>query len=53
MLVQAFGERHPNRLCHQLGMQLYGPDRHYTALRNLRAVLRGLLDQLPAKDPLA
>ncbi len=90
-LVQSFGERHPNRVCHRLGMQLYGPDRHYTALRNLRwmllqpsapvdvrakelakmaikpilwllmepqrranlrAVLRGLLDPLPAKDPL-
>ena len=91
-LVQAFGERHPNRVCHQLGMQLYGPDRHYTAVRNLRwlllqpsapvdvkakelgkmaikpilwllmepkrlanlrAVLHGLLDPLPAKDPQA
>lgn len=89
-LVQAFGEQHPNRICHQLGMQLYQPDRHYTAVRNLRwlllqpsapvdikakelgkmaikpilwllaepkrlanlrALLRGLLDPLPAKDP--
>ena len=88
-LYQAFGERHPNRLCHSLGMQLYGPERHYTALRNLRwlvlqncvpgdvkakellrmtakplfwllfeprqranlrAVVRGLLDPLPAAD---
>ena len=89
-LVQAFGELHPNRICHQLGMQLYAPARHYTAVRNLRwlllqpsvpadvkakelgkmtikpiiwllmepkrlanlrALVRGLLDPLPAKDP--
>jgi len=34
-LVQTFGEKHPNWLCHQLGMQLYSPERHYHALRNL------------------
>lgn len=35
ILKQTFGERHPNWLCHQLGMQLYSPERHYRAVRNL------------------
>ena len=35
-LEQQFGERHPNGLCHGLGLQLYSPERHYFGLRNLR-----------------
>ena len=35
-LYQAFGQRHPNQLCHCIGMQLYEPQRHYTSVRNLR-----------------
>lgn len=92
ILQQSFGQRHPNGLCHQLGLQLYPPERHYTAVRNLRwllrlrcvpldlkvkevtkmlakpfcwlvmepqrhanlqALRRGILDPLPADDPLA
>jgi rhamnosyltransferase len=40
VLRQVFGERHPSRLCHWLGMQLYSPSRHYTAIRNLRWLIR-------------
>ena len=36
MLRQHFGAEHPNRVCRWFGMQLYGPERHYYALRNLR-----------------
>lgn len=39
VLFQIFGERHPSRLCHLLGMQLYSPRRHYTGIRNLRWML--------------
>lgn len=35
-LHQQFGAVHPHPLCRRLGMQLYSPERHYTALRNLR-----------------
>lgn len=35
-LVQRFGHPHPNRLCRWAGLQLYSPQRHYHALRNLR-----------------
>jgi len=38
--MQAFGEKHPNWLCHQLGMQLYSPERHYHAVRNLLWLVR-------------
>ncbi len=40
ILSQHFGEPHPNALCDLLGMQLYTPYRHFTALRNLRLLLR-------------
>lgn len=40
VLVQCFGQPHPNRLCRWLGMQLYSPQRHYYALRNLRWLWR-------------
>lgn len=39
VLEQVFGERHPSSFCHWLGMQLYSPRRHYTAVRNLRWLL--------------
>jgi rhamnosyltransferase len=35
-LRQYFGAEHPNSLCRWLGMQLYSPERHFYALRNLR-----------------
>jgi rhamnosyltransferase len=39
-LHQQFGAVHPHPLCRRLGMQLYSPERHYTALRNLRWLCR-------------
>jgi rhamnosyltransferase len=35
-LEQRFGSPHPNRLCRWAGLQLYSPQRHYYAIRNLR-----------------
>ena len=35
-LFQTFGSRHPNRLAHHLGLQLYSSYRRAVALRNLR-----------------
>jgi rhamnosyltransferase len=35
-LLQRFGHPHPNRVCRWVGLQLYSPQRHYYALRNLR-----------------
>ncbi len=35
-LEQRFGRPHPNRMCRWAGLQLYSPQRHYYALRNLR-----------------
>jgi rhamnosyltransferase len=35
-LRQCFGDEHPNRVCRWFGMQLYSPERHFYALRNLR-----------------
>ncbi|MFZ0406822.1 MAG: glycosyltransferase [Cyanobium sp.] len=35
-LSQQFGVQHPNRFCRRLGLQLYGPERHFYGLRNLR-----------------
>lgn len=35
-LQQRFGALHPHPLCRWLRMPLYSPNRHYTALRNLR-----------------
>ena len=35
-LFQTFGSRHPNRLAHYLGLQLYSSYRRAVALRNLR-----------------
>jgi rhamnosyltransferase len=40
ILHQAFGEKHPNPLCHQLGMELYSPVRHFYSIRNLRYLAR-------------
>jgi len=40
MLLQSFGERHPNWLCRKLGMELYSPRRHFYSLRNLRWLIR-------------
>ena len=39
-LNQQFGQRHPNPLAHQLGLQLYSPYRRAIALRNLRWLVR-------------
>lgn len=39
ILYQTFGEPHPNKLCRLMGMQLYTPYRHFTAIRNLRLLL--------------
>ena len=39
-LRQHFGSPHPSAICRALGMQLYPPQRHYTALRNLRLLAR-------------
>jgi rhamnosyltransferase len=36
ILKQQFGVEHPNWLCRSLGLQLYGPSRHFYGLRNLR-----------------
>jgi rhamnosyltransferase len=38
-LRQTFGSRHPNRIAHQLGLQLYSPYRRSVAIRNLRWML--------------
>ena len=38
-LVQTFGSRHPNRLAHHLGLQLYSPYRRAVSIRNLRWLL--------------
>jgi len=38
-LQQTFGCRHPSRLAHQLGLQLYSPYRRAVAIRNLRWLL--------------
>jgi len=38
-LEQLFGSPHPALLCRLMGMQLYGPIRHYYGLRNLRWLL--------------
>lgn len=35
-LRQQFGVQHPNDFCRRFGMQLYSPERHFYALRNLR-----------------
>lgn len=40
ILIQSFGELHPNWLCRKLGMELYSPRRHFYALRNLRWLIR-------------
>ena len=40
LLRQTFGSRHPNPVCHLLGMQLYSPERHYYGVRNLRWLVR-------------
>jgi rhamnosyltransferase len=40
ILHQSFGEKHPNPLCHLIGLQLYPPMRHYYSLRNLRYLSR-------------
>lgn len=40
LLRQTFGSRHPNLVCHLLGMQLYSPQRHYYGVRNLRWLVR-------------
>ena len=39
-LEQCFGEHHPNRLAHRLGLQLYSPYRRAISIRNLRWLLR-------------
>lgn len=39
-LRQSFGHPHPHPLCRRLGMELYGPERHAYALRNLRWLCR-------------
>ena len=38
-LLQTFGTRHPNRIAHHLGMQLYSPYRRAISIRNLRWLL--------------
>ena len=38
-LFQTFGVRHPNRIAHYLGLQLYSPYRRAIAIRNLRWLL--------------
>jgi len=40
ILLQAFGEEHPNPYCRRLGMHLYSPVRHEASLRNLLWLLR-------------
>jgi len=40
ILLQAFGEQHPNQYCRKFGMNLYSPIRHEAALRNLLWLLR-------------
>jgi rhamnosyltransferase len=35
LLLQTFGSKHPNGICRRLGINLYSPLRHETALRNL------------------
>lgn len=40
LLEQRFGRPHPKRLCRWAGLQLYSPQRHYYALRNLRWLIR-------------
>ena len=36
VLCQQFGSKHPNIICNMIGMQLYSPNRHFYALRNVR-----------------
>lgn len=40
ILHQYFGQKHPNQVCHLLGMQLYSPMRHFYSLRNLRWLIQ-------------
>ena len=40
VMMQSFGQPHPNPVCRYLGMQLYSPRRHYFSLRNLSCLLR-------------
>ena len=36
VLRQQFGSKHPNIICNMIGMQLYSPNRHFYAVRNVR-----------------